>query len=332
MRVLIIKMSSMGDLIHTLPAITDAQKALPNIHFDWVVEESFVEIPSWHPSVKNIIPISIRSWRKNILRGVLRGEIINFIRKLREYKYDYIIDAQGLLKSSFVSSLSRGLSAGMDYSSCKESLAACAYRKQILISKNEHAIERIRILFAQILGYNYTKQTLDYGVIPTAFNSVNKTQPYLVFLHSSSRENKLWSIKHWKSLAKIALANGFTVYVPWSNEAEKIRAKIIANNLDLCMVLPKMNLTEIASLLYKADAVVGVDTGLSHLAAVLSRPGVTIYVDTNPKLTGTCGVKQICLSKTKPEKSLTKTTGLKLVHSKQLLAQDVWHCLTENFK
>ena len=102
MRVLLVKTSSLGDVIHTLPALTDAQRAIPGIQFDWVVEEGFAEIPAWHPAVAQVIPVAIRRWRKHPLQTLRSGEWRRFKARLRETHYDLVIDAQGLLKSAWL--------------------------------------------------------------------------------------------------------------------------------------------------------------------------------------------------------------------------------------
>ena len=328
MKVLIVKTSSMGDLIHTLPAVTDAANAIPDIQFDWVAEESFAEIPTWHPAIKKVFPIAIRRWRKNIGSRNTYEEIGAFYKEIKSQQYDYIIDAQGLLKSALVTRLAKGLHTGMDKHSCKESLASFFYQKKVSITRQAHAIERVRMLFARVLGYEYPPTRLNYGLSVASFKNSPDKKPYLVFLHGTSGDNKLWPLEQWKVLRDTALANGFAIYLPWGNEQERKRAELIADTKDLCHILPKMNLTEIAAILANASGVVGVDTGLAHLAAALSIPGVTIYVDTYPKLTGACGENQVCISKMQEQDSLTMTAGLESVHSEQLLAEEVWRCLS----
>ena len=268
--------------------------------------------------------------RKNIFSRSVHKEISNTIKQLKSCNYDYIIDAQGLIKSALVTSLAKGTKSGLDKNSCKEPLATLFYKNTAAISKKAHAIERVRMLFSEILAYKYDPNTLDYGLTESLNNS-NYNKPYLVFLHATSGDYKLWPVEQWVSLRNTALENGFSVYLPWGSETERLRAEAIANDTENCHVLPKMNLTEIAALLASAAGVVGVDTGLAHLAAALSVPGVTIYVDTYPKLTGACGLNQICLSKEKlAQDSSLSTTGLESIYSEHLLASDVWGCLTKN--
>lgn len=321
----------MGDLIHTLPAVTDASKAILGITFDWVAEEGFSEIPAWHPAIETVFPVAIRRWRKNIFSPSTYREISEFVRKIKIQNYDYVIDAQGLIKSGFISRLAKGRYYGMDSNSCKEPVASLFYRNKISISKQAHAIERLRMLFASTLVYEYQNTTLDYGLSPLNFNHTY-SKPYLVFLHGSSADNKLWSLRQWQSLTDIALANGYIVYLPWGNDQERTRAEKIANGFDLCRVLAKMNLTEIAGLLANASGVVGVDTGLTHMAAALSIPGVAIYLDTHPMFTGVCGNNQLCISKIPAQKPLLTMAGLETICSKEIQAEEVWRYLAGKFR
>ena len=153
MRVLLIKTSSLGDVIHTLPALTDAMNALPGIQFDWVVEEGFAEIPTWHPAVANVIPVAIRRWRKNLWQTVKNGEWRRFKQRLRDTRYDLVIDAQGLLKSAWLTRYVKAPVAGLDKTSAREPMAARFYDRPYAVARGQHAVERLRQLFAQALGY-----------------------------------------------------------------------------------------------------------------------------------------------------------------------------------
>ena len=322
----------MGDLIHTLPAVTDAKKNLPNVQFDWVAEESFAEIPIWHPGVDRVISIAFRRWRKNVLQAIQSGELCNAFKQVRSSKYDYVIDAQGLLKSAFVTGFARGNRCGMDFQTSRESLASLAYQSKFHVPVNMHAIERVRLLFAKVLDYSYNKQNLDYGLHRTIFTIESLTTPYLVFLHGTSRETKLWPESQWIELAKIAQTKGYAVYMTWGNEQEKQRADKISVHSEGCTVLPKMSLAKVAALLSQASGVIGVDTGLSHLAAALDIPAVTIYMDTCPDLTGTCGINQICLSQEQNIANTTPTAGLQILKTQTITAQLVWENLQESLK
>ena len=288
MKVLIVKTSSMGDVIHTLPALTDAAKRLGDISFDWVVEESFQEIPAMHPNVANIISVNIRRWRKNIWR--YRHEIKAFKRQLKQTHYDCVIDAQGLIKSAWLTRLVDSKRFGLDSKSIKEPLASLAYTNRISVSKGQHAVDRIRQLFAQSLGYSLVNLSLDYGL---SRNQVSPSEqikrPYVVFLHGTTWSSKHWPEIYWKDLIAIASNGGYDIYLPWGNEVEKQRAELLCKAEKKAHVLPRSSITELARLLTSANGVVGVDSGLAHLAAACDTAGVTLYGSTSAVLTGTTG-------------------------------------------
>ena len=152
MKVLLVKTSSLGDVVHTLPALTDAQRAIPGIRFDWVVEEGFAEIPTWHPAVDQVIPVAIRRWRKSPWQTLRSGEWRRFKARLRETRYDLVIDAQGLLKSAWLTRYVKAPVAGLDRDSAREPLAARFYDRCYAVPREQHALERVRQLFAQALG------------------------------------------------------------------------------------------------------------------------------------------------------------------------------------
>lgn len=300
MRVLIVKTSSMGDVLHTLPALTDAQNAIPNIQFDWVVEEGFVQIPGWHGAVDQVIPVAIRRWRKSWFSADTRKERAAFITQLQQRHYDAIIDAQGLIKSAFlITRKARGTKHGQDRHSAREPLASWFYDVKHSIPKNQHAVERTRQLFAQSLGYPTPDRKGDYGIArrflatpPADANS------YLVFLHATTRDDKHWPEQHWRELIALTADSGFKIKLPWGAPHEHERAKRLAKGFQHVEVLPKLSLEEIANVLAGARAVVSVDTGLSHLTAALDRPNITLYGPTDPGLIGGYGKNQseLCAS------------------------------------
>lgn len=295
MHVLIIKTSSMGDVIHTLPAITDAVKAFPSITFDWVVEENFVEIPRLHPQIKTIIPVAIRRWRKNLTAKKTWTEWHDFREQLKNH-YDYIIDAQGLLKSALLSRFAKGVTCGFDKHSAREPLASLFYQRKFSVEKNQHAITRLRNLFSQVLGYPQPDSIPEYGVDRAQFCDETVAKPYLVFLHGTTWPTKHWPEEYWIELAKRASQAGLRVKLLWGNETEKVRAQRIASCVDNVEVLPKLKLMEITKVLANAQAIVGVDTGFGHLAALLNVPTISLYGPTNAALTGALGQNQIHLS------------------------------------
>lgn len=303
MHILIVKTSSLGDIIHTLPAVSDAARAIPGVKIDWVVEEAFAEIPAWHPAVSRVIPVAIRRWRRNWWRNLLGGELRRFRQLLKHTRYDLIIDAQGLVKSALISRQARGPIAGLDRGSIKEPAASWLYQQRYQVPRADHAVQRVRQLFAKALGYGFDANALDYGIkVRDMERPVNRVAgdsgdaaPTLMFLHGTTWDSKHWPEPYWRELAQLATAAGYRVKLPWGTSDEQERAVRVAQNLPGVTVLPRMSLSSLAGELAASDGVVAVDTGLGHLAAALNRPTVSIYGATNPFLSGTFGYHQLQL-------------------------------------
>lgn len=296
MRVLIVKVSSLGDVIHALPAVTDAVRAKRDLRFDWVVEEAFAEIPSWHPAVDKVIPVAFRRWRKHLFKTWHSGEFKAFKSNLQEQHYDLVIDAQGLIKSGIISRLSRGLTVGLSNRAIREPLATLFYNVVYTVPWQQHAVDRIRELFARTFHYSFDYQTCDYGLNLAQFREqAQAAERYLVFFHGTTWESKLWPDAYWQKLAVIAGANGYRVKVLWGNSEERERARQIARAGAHVDILDQLSLSQIARLLTNSAGVVAVDTGLGHLAAALSVPAVSIYGSSSPDLTGTYGRRQLHL-------------------------------------
>ena len=293
MKVCVIKTSSMGDVIHTLPALTDAQKSIPSLSIDWVVEENFAEIPRWNSAVNRVIPIALRRWRKSPFSIQTRNEWKNYRTLLQAENYDAVIDAQGLIKSAlFATRFAQGVKHGYDRQSIREPLASFFYDKKYAISYQQHAVERIRQLFAQSLGYELPKVQGDYGIARHFLHQTSEKN-YVVFIHSTTRADKHWEESEWKKLIeKITALSDHEIRLPWGNELEKARAERLAQVDSKVIVLPKLTLTELAEQLANAQAVVSVDTGLAHLTAALDKPNITLYGATDPKLIGCYGKNQ----------------------------------------
>ncbi|AGB76183.1 lipopolysaccharide heptosyltransferase I [Enterobacteriaceae bacterium strain FGI 57] len=301
MRVLIVKTSSMGDVLHTLPALTDAMQAFPGIRFDWVVEEGFAQIPSWHEAVERVIPVAIRRWRKAWFSARIKAERKAFRATLQAVKYDAVIDAQGLVKSAaLVTRLAHGIKHGMDWQTAREPLASLFYNRRHHIAKQQHAVERTRELFAKSLGYAKPQTQGDYAIARHFLTqTAADTEPYVVFLHATTRDDKHWPETHWRELIGLLKESGLKVKLPWGAPHEEARAKRLAEGFDYVEVLPRLSLEAIAHVLAGANYVVSVDTGLSHLTAALDRPNITLYGPTDPGLIGGYGKNQVaCCSAT----------------------------------
>lgn len=294
MRVLIVKTSSMGDVLHTLPSLTDAMRAIPGIRFDWVVEEGFAQIPTWHEAVDRVIPVAIRRWRKAWFSAPIKAERKAFREAVQARRYDAIIDAQGLVKSAaLVTRLAHGVKHGMDWQTAREPLASLFYNRRHHIAKQQHAVERTRELFAKSLGYAKPEAQGDYAIAQHFLRETEEhAEPYLVFLHATTRDDKHWPETHWRRLIELMQPCGIHIKLPWGAEHERQRAERLAAGFSHVEVLPKLTLAQVAAQLAGANTVVSVDTGLSHLTAALDRPNITIFGPTDPGLIGGYGKNQ----------------------------------------
>ncbi len=296
MRVLIVKTSSMGDVLHTLPALTDAMQAIAGIRFDWVVEEGFAQIPSWHEAVDRVIPVALRRWRKAWFSEPVKAERRAFRETLRAVHYDAIIDAQGLVKSAaLVTRLAHGLKHGMDWQSAREPLASLFYSRRHHIAKQQHAVERTRELFAKSLGYSKPQTQGDYAIAQHFVEESTTDAPYAVFLHATTRDDKHWPEARWRDLLALMATSGLKIKLPWGAPHEEARARRLAEGFDYVEVLPRLSLEKVARELAGARMVVSVDTGLSHMAAALDRPNFTLYGPTDPGLIGGYGKNQLAV-------------------------------------
>jgi heptosyltransferase-1 len=279
-RILFTRMSSLGDIIHTFPAATDARRAHPDAVLDWVVEEAYVPLARMHPGVTRVIPVALRRWRWRLLSARSWREMAAFRRELRRHAYDAIIDTQGLIKSAAVARLARGPVYGFGRSTAREPLATRLYRASYEFAPADHKIERYRTVAARALGY--TPGTLDYGIGSPARPSVAPAEDYCVLLHSTARAGKLWREQDWCEVGRWLEGQGLVCALPWGNEQERSRAVRIAGGLRRSVVPRRMSLEEAGGLVGHADRVVGLDTGLMHLAAALRVPVVGIFCDSEP--------------------------------------------------
>jgi heptosyltransferase-1 len=291
MRVLLVKTSSLGDVIHTLPALTDAAAALPGLVCDWLVEEAYAEIPGWHPAVRDVIPLGLRRWRGHWRRAVKQGEPQALLARLRRERYDRVIDAQGLIKSGLLTAWTRGPGAGYDWRGAREPVASVLYRRRHAVSRALHAVERSRLLFASELGYASPASAPDYGIRRLGRPSDPK-HPHLVFLHATTWPSKHWPALYWAELADLATRAGYRVRLPWYSPEDRLAAEHILAAAGCGELLPREDLTGMAGWLGSAAGVVGVDTGLAHLAAALGTPAVTLYGPSRVELTGALGRRQ----------------------------------------
>lgn len=284
-RLLFVKTSSLGDVVHNCPAVSDAARAAPGAAIDWVAEEAFCDIAAMHAAVDRAIPVALRRWRAAPWSRRVWSEIGAFWRALRAERYDLVIDTQGLLKSALLARAARGERHGMDAPSAREPFAAHFYDVRHAVARGQHAVERNRQLTAAALG-SMIPAGCDYGLRAEGPPPLELRSPYVVLLTMSSRADKLWPEGKWIALGRLLAAHGTAAVLPWGSEDERLRAGRIAKGIGEALVPRRMNVADVARLLRGALGAAGVDTGLTHLAAALGVPAVGIYLGSEARLTG----------------------------------------------
>jgi heptosyltransferase-1 len=289
-RILIVKTSSMGDIVHALPLVSDLTAHVPQARIEWVVEEGFAAIPRLHPAVTRVIPVALRRWRKRLLAPATWDEIRAVRHQLNNVVYDRIIDCQGLLKSAWITRWAEGPKTGPDARSAREAIAARFYDDRVSVPADLHAIERNRRLGAAAFGYALTQPPrfdlavprLPPGLVPT-------DRPYAVLLTNASRATKLWPDERWREVEAWLAGQGLRSLLFWGSAEEGEATQQRLAGMRDARRLPRVTLDVAAAVLAGARVVVGLDTGLSHLAAAVGVPTVALYCDYDPALVGVVG-------------------------------------------
>lgn len=276
----------MGDLVHMLSAVQEAALAAPSVRFDWVCEEAFTDLPRLSPAVDRVITVATRRWRHSLGAAETRAEIRRFIADLRKTPYDLVIDAQGLLKTAWITALARcGRQSrwGFDWSSSREPLSILATGRRVHAPFQWHAIERLRTLMGQALGYfpSGAIVTLQSSGVDASITQQNGSATSVgrtaMFLHGTSREQKAWPLPHWIMLGKALAAQGFSLLLPQGSAAEAQAAAEIASAIGpSASVLPQCSIGMLVPQIRHSTLVVGVDSGLMHLAVALGVPTVAV--------------------------------------------------------
>jgi heptosyltransferase-1 len=289
-RILLVKLSSLGDVIHLLPAVTDLRARVPEARVSWAIEPPYAPLLGLHPGVDETLPVPLRAVRSRPLSPDAWRGLRSAKRALRASRFDLTIDAQGLVKSAVVARWSHAPTFGPDARSARERFAARLYDVRLVVPWTLHAVERNRRLLAEVFGYAID-QHAHYGLVaPAAAPAWVPSRRYAVLLHAASRPAKKWPDASWIELARRLVAEGYSTVLPGGNVAEReASARLAAAAGPEAMAAPATSIAEAAALLAHAALVVGVDTGLTHLAVALGVPTVGIYRATSPERTGLHG-------------------------------------------
>lgn len=292
-RILVVRTTSMGDLIHTLPAVSDMAAHLPGVRVDWVAEQPFAEIPTWHPAVDRVIPVALRRWRRAWFSAPVRAERAAYLRQLREQRYDAVIDLQGLIKSAaLVAIRARGPRHGLDWHSAREPLASVFYGHRHRVAPMQAAVTRYRMLAGLALGY-LPEGPPDFALASLAGVPAPVTLPdgivwdpsqargrFAAIMPSASRDTKLWPQADWQAVLRQLAEAGVRPMLFAGNDEERARAAAISQGIAGACVLPRMPLAQTARVLAASRLTVGLDSGITHLSAALGLPTVGIYCAT----------------------------------------------------
>jgi heptosyltransferase-1 len=298
-KILLVKLSSLGDVLHNLPIVWDLRARLPDAQIDWVVEEGYVHLlepllsRDGFRGIDHIIPFGLRRWKKNLFKLSIWKEFFSFRKTLQATTYDVFIETQGLLKSAIVCALANqssgsvvaGLANATEFSGY-EPLARSFYNQSVQVPTHCHAVDRSRWVTCSALDWPLIGRGNTPQFYPSEFLAgIPKNiipgfrKPYVLCFHSTARESKRWSNSYWIEFGNALSALGYQVVFPWGSASEKTISELLAEQIANAFVPPAFSIEDAFSVIADAVLTVGVDTGLTHLAAVLNKPTVEIYCD-----------------------------------------------------
>jgi len=288
LKILIVRVSSLGDVVHNMPMVSDLKRHFPDAQIDWVVEEAYVELVRLHQDVRHVIPFALRRWRKSLWSAGTRAEISACLTRLREQAYDYIFDTQGLFKTGALMRIARrtpnGLRVGLANAtegSGYEGLSRIFHDRSIPVGVRTHGVTRAREVAAVTLDYALD-DTVDFRLgtpQPEPVPACLPAGPYAMLFHATARAAKQWQPAHWVQVARTLNQRGIQVLLPWGSATERADAQALAAQMEQALVLPRISVMEAIALIRRATLVIGVDTGLTHIAAALRRPTIELYCD-----------------------------------------------------
>jgi len=283
--VLVVRPSSLGDIVYALAIASDIRRHKPDLAIDWVAEHGFVPLLEMCPDIRRVVPVALRRWRRAPLSRATWREIAVFRRQIKADRYAAILDLQEQIKGALIARAARGRRHGFDRTTVREPIATFAHDVHHRVPRHLHFVERCRHLAASALGYTLEGLPRWHIVPPKAAPAIPE-RPYAVLLHATSRAEKLWPEKRWRALVAHFSGAGFATVLPWGTHDEEERSRRLADGDDRAVIPPWLSLPEAATTLARADVVVGIDTGFTHLAAALGTPTVGLFLATDPTVHG----------------------------------------------
>jgi heptosyltransferase-1 len=287
-RILIVKVTSMGDVIQAQPIVSDLKRAFPGVEVDWAVDESFAEIAGWNPGIDRVLCAPLRRFKK-ARRWADFKAIAQSIAELRAHPYDVAVDIHGVYKSAIIAFLSRSRRRlGYRSEDLGERGAAFAYTGRFVPPRDRNAWNGMRETVSTALGYPL-EGPAEYNLrIPAPAYPLVDTggRPLAMLFHAASKDDKKWPAAHWIAVARELVQRGFHVVVPWGSPAERAEGLAIVEEVEGAELLPQLSVTEIAQVIAASDFVIGVDTGFVHLAHALGKRTVMIFIATSRETFG----------------------------------------------
>ena len=285
--VLVVRASSLGDIVHALSLVADVREHCPRTTIDWVAEEGLAALVALDPGVRRVVPVALRRWRSHLFSAAAWREMSHFRDDLRRDRYAAVLDLQEQVKGALIARLARGVRHGPDRASIREPIATLAHDVHHAIDPNQHLIDRCRQLAGAALGYRADGPPRFGFVAPTpGASGAMPDRPYMIFFHATSRVDKRWPDANWRALIAAFTRAGFVVLLPWGTADERSRSERLAADEAAAVVPKRQSIDTLAGLIARAELVVGVDTGLVHLAAALGTPTVSLFVATDARLAG----------------------------------------------
>lgn len=279
--VLVVRPSSLGDVVYALAVVSDIRRERPEAAVDWVAERGFAPLVALCPDVRRVIAFGLRGWRAAPLAPATWRGMRTFRDELRATRYAAILDLQEQVKGALIARIARGPRHGFDRASIREPLATLGDDIHHAVPRGLHFVERCRRLAGAALGYR-TDLAPSWNLrVPPAVTPLPAT-PYVVALHGTSRDDKLWSEAHWRRVLESAHRAGYASVLPWGDPAEEARSRRLAQGISGSVVPPWLSLQDVAALLRGAALAIGVDTGFTHLAAALGTPTIALFTVTEP--------------------------------------------------
>jgi heptosyltransferase-1 len=282
---LVVRPSSLGDIVHALALCADVERARPGTPIDWIAEEAFAELPALNAGVRHVIPVALRRWRNRIVAPATWREVGVFRRAARQVRYRAVLDLQEQIKGAVLARFAHGPRHGLHRAHIREPIATLLHDVHHRVPRDIHFIAKSRALAAEALGYRIEGPPRWHWKVPATAAAL-PSRAYVVALTATSRAAKLWPEDAWRALVAQSARAGLATLLPWGTGAERARCERIAAGISAAIVPPRQTLSELATLLARAEFVAGVDTGLTHFAAALGTPTLALFTDTDPALAG----------------------------------------------